>query len=207
YAEVGQVVGTPEYMSPEQSELTTWDIDTRSDVYALGVLLYVLLAGSTPLDAETLRSAPLSEALRLIREIDPEKPSARLARSAESLPGLSAARSSDPGRLLREVKGELDWIVRKPLERDRARRYEGASALARDVERHLHHEPVEACPPTRRYRLGKFLRRHRGEALTAAAGLVLLVAAAVVSTWQAVRATPAERSAAAAGRVPRDRPP
>ena len=197
YTEVGQLVGTLEYMSPEQAELSTWDIDTRSDVYALGVLLYVLLAGSTPLDAGTLRSAPLSETLRLIREVDPEKPSARLTQSAESLPGLSAARSSDPARLTREVRGELDWIVMKALEKDRTRRYEAASALARDVERYLQNEPVEACPPTRGYRLGKFLRRHRVEALTTAAGLVLLVAAAAVSTWQAVRATQAERTAAA----------
>src|SRR5262245_8017798 len=197
YTEVGQLVGTLEYMSPEQAELTTWDIDTRSDVYALGVLLYVLLAGSTPLDPRTLRSAPLSETLRLIREVDPQKPSARLAQAAEALPGLSAARSSDPARLLREVGGELDWIVMKALEKDRARRYEAASSLARDVERHLRNEPVDAGPPTRRYRLGKFLRRHRAEALMAAAGLVLLVAAAAVSTWQAVRATRAEQSAAA----------
>jgi serine/threonine protein kinase len=197
YTEVGRLVGTLEYMSPEQAELVSWDIDTRSDVYALGVLLYVLLAGSTPLDAETLRNAPLSETLRLIREVDPERPSERLARASESLPALAAARESDPARLPRELKGELDWIVMKALEKDRARRYESASALARDVERHLQNEPVEACPPTRRYRLGKFLHRHRVEALAAAAGLVLLVAAAAVSTWQAVRATRAERTAAA----------
>ena len=196
YTEVGQLVGTLEYMSPEQAELSTWDIDTRSDVYTLGVLLYELLAGSTPLDADTLRSAPMSETLRLIREVDPEKPSTRLTRSAVSLQGLSAVRSSDPARLTREVRGELDWIVMKALEKDRTRRYEAASALARDVERYLQHEPVEACPPTRRYRLGKFLRRHQVEAVTAAAGLVLLMAAAAVSTWQAVRATRAEKTAA-----------
>jgi serine/threonine protein kinase/tetratricopeptide (TPR) repeat protein len=197
YTEVGQLVGTLEYMSPEQADQGTWDIDTRADVYALGVLLYVLLVGVTPLDADTLRSAPLSETLRRIREVDPEKPSARLARSGESLGGLSALRSSDSARLVREVRGELDWIVMKALEKDRTRRYEGASALARDVERYLQHEPVEACPPTRRYRLGKFLRRHRLEAVTAAAGMVLLVVAAAVSTWQAVRATRAEKTAAA----------
>jgi serine/threonine protein kinase/tetratricopeptide (TPR) repeat protein len=195
--EVGQLIGTLEYMSPEQAELISWDIDTRADVYALGVLLYVLLVGSTPLDADTLKSAPLSQTLRLIREVDPPKPSARLAQSGESLSELSAKRSSDPVRLTREVRGELDWIVMKALEKDRTRRYEAASALARDVERYLQHEPVEACPPSRRYRLGKFLRRHRMEAVTAAAGLVLLVATAAVSTWQAVRATRAEKTAAA----------
>ena len=196
YTEVGQLVGTLEYMSPEQVELVNWDIDTRSDVYALGVMLYELLAGSTPIDAETLHSSPLSETLRLIREVDPEKPSVRLAQE-ESLQELSAARRSEPARLLREVRGELDWIVMKALEKDRTRRYESPSALARDVERYLQQEPVEAFPPTRRYRLGKFLRRHRVEAFTAAAGLVLLVAAAAVSTWQAVRATRAEKTAAA----------
>jgi serine/threonine protein kinase/tetratricopeptide (TPR) repeat protein len=197
FTEVGQLVGTLEYMSPEQADQGTWDIDTRADVYALGVLLYVLLVGGTPLDADTLRSAPLSETLRRIREVDPEQPSARLTRSGASLGGLSGLRSSDPARLLREVKGELDWIVMKALEKDRTRRYEAASALARDVERYLQHEPVEACPPTRRYRLGKFLRRHRLEAVTAAAGMALLVVAAAVSTWQAVRATRAEKTAAA----------
>ena len=120
---------------------------------------------------------PLSETLRLIREVDPEKPSARLAQSAEVARGSAAARRSEPARLLREVRGELDWIVMKALEKDRTRRYESASALARDVERYLQQEPVEAFPPTRRYRLGKFLRRHRMEAFTAAAGLLLLVAA------------------------------
>src|SRR4029453_774374 len=135
-------------MSPEQTELSTLDIDTRADVYALGVLLYVLLTGSTPLDAKRLRSEPLSETLRLIREEDPPKPSARLTQSGESLPELAAQRHTDPARLTREVRGELDWIVMKALEKDRTRRYEAASALARDVERYLHHQPVEAGPPT-----------------------------------------------------------
>ena len=197
HTEIGSLVGTLEYMSPEQTELNTLDVDTRADVYALGVLLYVLLAGSTPLDAKRLRSAPMSETLRLIREQDPDKPSARLSHSGDSLTELAAQRHTDPARLTREVRGELDWIVMKALEKDRIRRYEGASALARDIERYLNHEPVEAGPPTTRYRLGKFLRRHRVAALTAATGVVLLVAGAAVSTWQAVRATRAERNAAA----------
>ena len=197
YTEMGALVGTLEYMSPEQTELSTLDIDTRADVYALGVLLYVLLTGSTPLDAKRLRSAPISETLRLIREEDPPKPSARLTQSGESLPELAAQRHTDPARLTREVRGELDWIVMKALEKDRTRRYEAASALARDVERYLHHQPVEAGPPTARYRVAKFLRRHRVGALSAAAGVVLLVAGAAVSTWQAVRAMRAERNAAA----------
>ena len=190
-------MGTLEYMSPEQADLGSLDIDTRSDVYALGVLLYVLLAGGTPLDAKRLRDAPLTERIRLIREEDPPKPSARLTQSGESLAGLAAQRHVDPARLIAEVKGELDWIVMKALEKDRARRYESASALARDIECYLQHRPVEAGPPSARYRLGKFLRRHRVAALTAATGLVLLVAGAAVSTWQAVRAMRAEKNAAA----------
>jgi serine/threonine protein kinase len=197
YTEVGELVGTLEYMSPEQAELSAIDIDTRADVYALGVLLYVLLAGSTPLDVKRLRSVPLTERIRLIREEDPPSPSTRLAQSGELLTELAAERRTDPVRLIREVKGDLDWIVMKALEKDRTRRYEAASALARDIERYRKHEPVEACPPSARYRLGKFLRRHRVGALTAAAGLVLLVTGAAVSTWQAVRAIRAERNAAA----------
>ncbi|MET0555296.1 MAG: tetratricopeptide repeat protein [Vicinamibacteria bacterium] len=197
HTELGQVVGTLEYMSPEQADIT-WDIDTRSDVYALGVLLYELLAGSPPLEPDLLRNAAsFSETLRLIREVEPEKPSLRLAKSVDTLAGLSAKRSSDPGRLTREVRGELDWIVMRALEKDRARRYETANALARDVEHYLRHEPVEAGPPSRRYRLGKLVRRHRVEVVTAAAGVALLVAAVAVSTWQAVRATRAEKEAAA----------
>ena len=153
--------------------------------------------GPRPLDAKRLRSAPLTETLRLIREEDPPKPSARLTQSGERCPSWRPQRRTDPARLTREVKGELDWIVMKALEKDRTRRYEAASALARDVERYLHHQPVEAAPPSARYRLGKFLRRHRVAALTAAAGVVLLVAGAAVSTWQAVRAMRAERNAAA----------
>ncbi len=197
YTELGALVGTLEFMSPEQTELSTLDIDTRADVYALGALLYVLLTGSTPFDGQRLRSAPLSETLRLIREEDPPKPSARLTQSGESLPELAAQRHADPSRLTREVRGELDWIVMKALEKDRTRRYEAASALARDVERYLHDQPVEAAPPTTRYRVAKFLRRHRVGALSAAAGVVLLVAGAAVSSWQAVRALRAERNAAA----------
>jgi len=192
YTEIGQIVGTLEYMSPEQAELSALDIDTRADVYALGVLLYVLLTGTTPLDRKRLKQAAVAEAMRIIREEEPPKPSTRLSESKDSLSSLAAQRRTEPARLTREVRGELDWIVMKCLEKDRTRRYETASALARDVERHLHDDPVEAGPPSTGYRLKKFARKNRKLLGTAAAFVVLLVLGVLVSAWQAVRATDAE---------------
>ena len=196
YTAVGAVIGTLEYMSPEQAELSALDIDTRTDVYALGVLLYELLTGTTPLGAR-LRAAPLSERLRLIREEEPPRPSTRLAQSAETLADLAQRRRTEPARLRREVRGDLDWIVMRALEKDRTRRYDTAAALARDVERYLQHEPVEARPPSTGYRIGKTLRKHRGAALAGALCLLLLIGGAAASAWQAVRARRAERTAAA----------
>src|SRR5262245_21525679 len=158
---VGAVVGTLEYMSPEQAQLNQLDIDTRSDVYALGVLLYELLTGTTPLERKRLKGAGLLEALRLIREEEPPRPSTRLSTTAD-LPTIADRRGTEPRKLGGLVKGELDWIVMKCLEKDRNRRYDTASGLARDLERYLHDEPVLACPPSPGYRLRKLVRRHKG---------------------------------------------
>jgi serine/threonine protein kinase/tetratricopeptide (TPR) repeat protein len=193
FTNFGAIVGTLEYMSPEQAQLDQLDIDTRSDIYSLGVLLYELLTGTTPLERKRLKTEALLEVLRVIREEEPPKPSARLTDSNDTLASLSAQRQMEPARLTREVRGELDWIVMKCLDKDRARRYESANGLARDVERFLLDEPVEAGPPSASYKLRKYACKHRRVLATAAAFVMLLLAGVTVSAWQAVRATTAER--------------
>jgi DNA-binding SARP family transcriptional activator/tRNA A-37 threonylcarbamoyl transferase component Bud32 len=188
YTEFGALVGTLEYMAPEQAEMSPLGVDTRADVYALGVLLYELLTGTTPLDRKRVRKAALAEVLRLIREEEPPKPSTRLTASKASLASVAAHRRTEPGRLAKEVRGELDWIVMKCLEKDRTRRYETANGLARDVERYLADEPVEACPPSAGYRLRKLVRRYRGPVLAGALVLLALVAGMVGTTWGLIRA-------------------
>ena len=194
--EIGQVVGTLEYMAPEQAELSALDIDTRADVYALGVLLYELLVGSTPIGKDRLRKSAFTEILRFIKEEEPQRPSTRLSHSQESLANLAAIRRIDPKKFRSELKGELDWIVLKALEKDRTRRYETANAFKRDVERYLADEPVDAKPPSASYRLAKFARRNRAAVL--AAGIVVATLAMGVAglSWGLVEATRA-RSAEA----------
>jgi eukaryotic-like serine/threonine-protein kinase len=195
FTQVGAIVGTLEYMSPEQASLSSADVDTRTDIYALGVLLYELLTGTTPLERARLRAAAYTEVLKRIKEEEPPRPSTRLSDSGDGLASIAAQRATEPARLMRLVRGELDWIVMKALEKDRARRYETANGFARDVQRFLEGEPVEACPPSAAYRLRKLARKHRGPLMTAACFAGMLLALSAVSTWQALRATQAERRA------------
>ena len=187
----GLMLGTPLYMSPEQAENNNLDVDTRSDVYSLGVMLYELLTGTTPLEKAQLKQAALGEILRLIKEVEPPKPSTRVSTSAQRA-SIAAQRSLDPEQLGRSISGDLDWIIMKALDKERNRRYETANGLARDIERFLNQEAVEACPPSASYRIKKQFQKHRVAITTAAAFLLLLTFAAVVSAWQAVRATRAE---------------
>jgi serine/threonine protein kinase/tetratricopeptide (TPR) repeat protein len=165
------VLGTPLYMSPDQAQLNNLDVDTRADIYSLGVLLYELLTGTTPIERQRFKEAAWDEVRRMIREEEPPRPSLRLS-STDTLPSLATFRQTEPAKLKKLVRGELDWIVMKALEKDRTRRYETASGLARDIQRYLDDEVVEARPPSTGYRFGKFVRRHKAQVI--AAGLVLL---------------------------------
>jgi serine/threonine protein kinase/tetratricopeptide (TPR) repeat protein len=199
--QIGSVVGTLEYMSPEQAGFSGIDVDTRADIYSLGVLLYELLTGLRPIDAKRLKEAALTEMIRIIQQEEPQKPSTRLS-TDESLPSLAALRHIEPRKLTALLRGELDWVVMKCLEKQRDRRYETASGLARDIQRYLANEPVEARPPSMGYRMRKFLTRHKGPALAAAVMLLALVGSVAVSStaavliWREQKRTEVERAKA-----------
>jgi serine/threonine protein kinase/tetratricopeptide (TPR) repeat protein len=198
YTAFTQLIGTPLYMSPEQVELSGLDVDTRSDIYSLGVLLYELLTGTTPFDEETFQNAAFDELRRIIREEEPLKPSTRLSSLGTTRVTVSSNRKVDARHLDRVVRGELDWIVMKALEKDRRRRYETANDFASDVMRYLTDQAVEACPPSPRYRFTKYARRHRAALTTTALVGLALVAGITLSLWQAVEARKARRATAAA---------
>ena len=192
FTQYGTMVGTLEYMSPEQAEMSALGVDTRSDIYSLGVLLYELLTGNTPLSHKTMKEAAYAEILRMIKEEEPPKPSTRLSDSGEALASISANRHTEPAKLTKLVRGELDWIVMKTLEKDRNRRYETAKDFADDVQRYLKDEPVQACPPSVGYRLRKLVRRHRGPVLAVSLVVLTLVVGIIGTTWGMLRATDAE---------------
>lgn len=193
--EVGQLIGTPEYMSPEQAERGAFDVDTRADVYSLGVLLYELIWGVQPIASEVLRSGGYDQVRRIIRETDPPRPSLRLASLGEGEAELiSATRQASLPALIRQLRGELEWIPLKAIRKDRDERYRSAAELADDIQNYLLRKPLIAGPESGWYRTRKFLRRHRSGVAASAAMVLLLVAGIVATSWQAVRATRAEKS-------------
>ncbi|MFT3881679.1 MAG: serine/threonine-protein kinase [Gemmatales bacterium] len=194
YSEIGSMIGTLEYMSPEQAEINSLDIDTRADLYSLGVILYELLTGTTPFTRKELSAAAMLGMLKMIREEEPPKPSTKLSGSG-SLPSVAAQRKINPAALTRKLHGELDWIVMKCLEKERNRRYEGPTQLAHDIENYLADLPLIAGPPTAMYRFKKFYKRHKGKVLAAAVLLLTLVGGIIGTTYGMVKAVKAREEA------------
>ena len=193
YTSYRQMVGTPLYMSPEQAELSGLDVDTRADIYSLGVLLYELLTGTTPFDKERFGEAAYDEIRRIIREEEPPKPSTKISTMGQTAGTVSALRRTDVQRLSQLLRGELDWIIMRALEKDRNRRYPTALELAADVGRFLKDEPVEARAPSTVYRMRKFVRRHSGAVIAASLMAVILVAGAVGTIGGWISASRAQR--------------
>jgi serine/threonine protein kinase/tetratricopeptide (TPR) repeat protein len=195
FTEQGQLIGTPEYMSPEQAEMSGLDVDTRTDIYSLGVILYELLAGALPFDSRKLRSAGFGEIQRIIRETEPPKASTRLSTAKDTQAEVAEKRGTDPGSLLRLLRGDLDWITMKAMAKDRTHRYSTASELAADIERHLRHEPVSAGPPSAVYRIRKYIRRHKLGVAAAAVVMLAVLIGTAGTTIGLLRAMRAERKA------------
>ncbi len=198
FTELGQMIGTPAYMSPEQAEMSGLNVDTRTDVYSLGVLLYQLLVGALPFDPRELRKAGYSEMMRVLREDEPPRPSTRVSSLGEASKASAEKRRTEPTKLRSVLRGDLDWIVMKALEKDRNRRYDTANGLAMDVKRHLANQPVLAGPPSKRYRAKKFVQRHRAAVVASALFVITLLGFVAAMSILFVRANRAEAEAVAA---------